>query len=129
MEKLRFFMPIGLLLIVAVFSTVVMLLWNWLMPAIFGIATISFWQALGLFILARIFFGSFGFFEKARMHGLIHQDLEGNPIHKKWMRMSAEERKEFIEKRRKFGFGHPHPHPHPFFDMEKHDEEHGTEGK
>ena len=125
MRKLRFFMPIGLLLIVAAFSAVVMLLWNWMIPAIFGLTTISFWQALGLFILARIFFGSFGFFEKARMHGLLHHDAEGNPIHKKWMRMSAEERKEFIEKRRKFGFGHPHP----FFDMEKHDEEHGTEGK
>jgi hypothetical protein len=24
-----------------------MLLWNWLMPAIFGLHTISFWQALG----------------------------------------------------------------------------------
>ena len=124
MEKLRFFMPIGLLFIAAAFSTAVMLLWNWLMPAIFGLATISFWQALGLFALSRILFGSFGFFERAKMHERIHHGLDGNPIHKKWMRMSPEQRRKFIEKRRKFGFGHHHP-----FDMDEYDEEHRTEEK
>ena len=41
------------------FGYVVMLLWNWLMPAIFGLTIIKFWQAVGLVILARIFFGNF----------------------------------------------------------------------
>ncbi|MBS1658464.1 MAG: hypothetical protein JST18_10275 [Bacteroidetes bacterium] len=36
---------------------VVMSLWNWLMPAIFGVSIITFWQALGIFILAKILFG------------------------------------------------------------------------
>ena len=35
-------------------------LWNALMPAIFGLPAISFWQALGLFLLSRILFGNFG---------------------------------------------------------------------
>jgi hypothetical protein len=35
---------------------VVMLLWNWLMPAIFGLPTIGFWKAWGLVILAHILF-------------------------------------------------------------------------
>ncbi len=35
---------------------VIMLLWNWLMPDIFGLKTISLWQALGLFILAKLLF-------------------------------------------------------------------------
>ena len=43
----------------AVFGFVVMGLWNWLAPAVFGAHTITFWQALGLLILGRILFGGF----------------------------------------------------------------------
>ena len=35
-------------------------LWNWLLPDIFGLRQITFWQALGLLALCRILFGSFG---------------------------------------------------------------------
>lgn len=42
------------------FGYVVMLLWNWLMPAIFGLGVISFWQAVGIVILAKLLFGGFG---------------------------------------------------------------------
>jgi hypothetical protein len=35
-------------------------LWNLLMPAIFGLPAINFWQALGLFLLGRLLFGRFG---------------------------------------------------------------------
>lgn len=34
-----------------------MALWNWLMPMLFGLAKITFWQAIGLNILAGILFG------------------------------------------------------------------------
>lgn len=34
----------------------VMLLWNWLMPVIFGLVKITFWQAWGLTILCNLFF-------------------------------------------------------------------------
>lgn len=43
-----------------VFGIVVKLLWNWLMPAIFGLGEISYWQAFGLVILAKLLFGGFG---------------------------------------------------------------------
>lgn len=33
-----------------------MLLWDWLMPELFGLGTITIWQAWGLNILAGIFF-------------------------------------------------------------------------
>lgn len=33
-------------------------LWNWLMPAIFGIKLITFWQALGINLFTRILFHS-----------------------------------------------------------------------
>ena len=41
------------------FGYFVMLLWNWLMPTIFGLTTITFWQAVGLTLLARLVFGGF----------------------------------------------------------------------
>lgn len=39
------------------FGWVVMLLWNWLMPALFSIKTISYWQAFGIVLLTRLLFG------------------------------------------------------------------------
>lgn len=33
-----------------------MLLWNWLMPIIFGLTKITFWQSLGLLILSGMLF-------------------------------------------------------------------------
>lgn len=42
----------------ALFSAVTMWLWNWLMPAIFKLPEIGFWQAAGLLLLAHIFFKS-----------------------------------------------------------------------
>lgn len=36
----------------------VMLLWNWLMPEIFGLIEIGFWQALGLCFLSSALFKS-----------------------------------------------------------------------
>ena len=36
----------------------VMWLWNWLMPVIFGLIEIDFWQALGLNLLAGFLFRS-----------------------------------------------------------------------
>src|SRR5580704_17419236 len=38
---------------------VVMGLWNWLMPALFGLKVIGYWQAVGLIILSTILFGGF----------------------------------------------------------------------
>src|SRR5580704_19706068 len=32
-------------------------LWNWLMPALFGLKVIGYWQAVGLIILSKILFG------------------------------------------------------------------------
>jgi hypothetical protein len=52
---------IGLIAIaaVAVFSFIVMSLWNWLAPAVFGARTITLWQALGILVLSKILFGGF----------------------------------------------------------------------
>ena len=36
---------------------VIMLLWNWLIPSIFNLGEITYWQAVGLLILSKILFG------------------------------------------------------------------------
>jgi hypothetical protein len=41
-------------------TAVVMLLWNAILPALLGVKLIGYWQAMGLLILSRILFGSFG---------------------------------------------------------------------
>jgi hypothetical protein len=48
---------IGLL---ALFGFFVMLLWNWLMPEIFDLPTVNYWQAWGLLILSSILFKNMG---------------------------------------------------------------------
>lgn len=40
-----------------IFTFALMFLWNWLMPLIFGLTVITFWQALGLLALSKILFG------------------------------------------------------------------------
>lgn len=59
------FMVIGgialAILTAAIFGIVVMYLWNWLMPVLFGLKTIGYWQALGLVLLAKLVFGHLGY--------------------------------------------------------------------
>ena len=54
-------MAIGGVIIAAamalILGFVVMWLWNWLMPEIFGLGTITYWQGFGIFFLAKILFG------------------------------------------------------------------------
>jgi hypothetical protein len=74
---------------VTVLSAVVMGLWNWLMPAIFGSRVISFWQALGILALGRILFGRVGAGGRG-MHWR-HRMAE------RWNQMTPEERAKFAE--------------------------------
>ena len=54
----KFIFFAALFVTVAVFLT--MSLWNWLVPVLFHGPFISFGQTLGLLVLTRILFGSFG---------------------------------------------------------------------
>jgi hypothetical protein len=55
---------------VALFTLIIMLLWNWLVPALFGGPAITYFQSLGLIVLSKIIFGGFGggvaVFQRAR---------------------------------------------------------------
>ena len=43
-------------IVIVILGYPVMLLWNWLIPEIFGLSEITFWQAIGLNILCTILF-------------------------------------------------------------------------
>ncbi|WP_413726641.1 hypothetical protein [Sodalis sp. RH16] len=82
---------------VAAVTTLVMLLWNALLPVIFGVKSIGFFQALGLLILSKILFGSF------HGHGMFARRRQ--EMRERWMAMTPEEREAFIKQR---GAGHWH---------------------
>jgi hypothetical protein len=48
---------IGFTALLFLFGAVIMWLWNGLMPVIFHLGVITYWQALGLAVLARLLFG------------------------------------------------------------------------
>jgi hypothetical protein len=72
-----------------VFGFVVTHLWNYLMPALFGLHSITFWQAVGLIILGRLLFGGF------------RPGFGGAPwrrrMMERWEQMTPEEREKFRE--------------------------------
>jgi uncharacterized membrane protein len=81
---------------------VVMLLWNWLLPALFGWRQITFWQALGLLALCRILFGGFG------LGGGGHRSnsRQRRRMAERWEHMTPEERERFRQGvRGRWGFG------------------------
>jgi len=61
-----------------VFGFLVMWLWNWLMPALFGLGKITYWQAFGILLLAKLFFGGFG------SHGREPSDRFHDRFHPRW---------------------------------------------
>ncbi len=75
-------------LFVAVFSFVVMSLWNWLVPTLFGWHLITFWQAAGILILSKILFG--GFRGRPGRHWYWRRRMM-----ERWEQMTPEEREKF----------------------------------
>lgn len=94
--------PPAIALFIFLFGEAVMHLWNWLLPALFGWRMITFWQGLGLLLLCRILFGSFG------GHGC-HRAGFRRRMHEKWERMTPEEREKLRQdmRRRYGGFAEP----------------------
>lgn len=82
----------GFAAFIAIGGWIVMLLWNWLLPPLFGFPTITFWQGLGILALCRILFGGFGL---GRGRGGHHR------------RMSREERERFRERMREHSHAAP----------------------
>jgi Ca2+/H+ antiporter, TMEM165/GDT1 family len=70
----------------------VMHLWNWLLPSLFGWRQITFWQAFGLLALCRILFGGWGGHHGSRssMRRRISERMD-----ERWEKMTPEEREKF----------------------------------
>jgi hypothetical protein len=91
---------------VAAVGAVVMGLWNWLMPGLFGWHAIDFWQAVGLLVLSKILLGGF------RGHPGRHGHWRAR-MSERWQNMSEEERQKFREgMHRRCGHGRGHGRGH-----------------
>ena len=58
----------AIIVFIFVGGTMVQLLWNWLLPPLFGWKELSFWQALAMLALCRILFGGIGRGGSRRQH-------------------------------------------------------------
>lgn len=94
--------PPALVLFGWLFGEVVMHLWNWLLPPLFGWHPITFWQGLGLLVLCRILFGGWGG-SGGRDRSRFRRRRE------EWERLTPEEREKFRHdwRSRCGGFGAP----------------------
>ncbi len=83
-------LKIALMVVVAavVFGEVVMHLWNWLMPDLFNLHTITFTQSLGLILLSKLLFG--GFHRHGGGRGWKRHSME-----ERWAKMTPEEQERF----------------------------------
>ena len=81
------FVPLAIAGGVFLFGTAVMLLWNALLPAVLGVSTITFWQAVGILILSKILFGGF-----RGGHHHHRPRFSRHDWNQKWMHLSPEER-------------------------------------
>ena len=66
-KRMIFIVPlamIGMAVLMALGAWVVSLLWNWLLPPLFGWHAITLWQALGLLVLCRLLFGGSGMWHR-----------------------------------------------------------------
>lgn len=54
---IKVLVAIGVLALIGILMALpVMWLWNWLMPEIFGMETLTFWEALGVSLLSNLLF-------------------------------------------------------------------------
>ncbi|HET9570615.1 MAG TPA: hypothetical protein VFP20_04320 [Bacteroidales bacterium] len=89
-----YMVPVMVLGLFAV-SGLVYFLWNWVMPSVSTLTAITYWQAMGLFVLCRILFGGFRFgFRKHRDSVQRHFSAHA-PFKDKFMEMTEEERQQF----------------------------------
>ena len=97
-KKLVWMIPaaiVGIAVFIFLGGEIVRLLWNALLPPLFGWPAITFWQGLGLLVLCRILFGGWSGNASGR-----------SGMRRRMARMTPEERERFRDgMRRRCGFG------------------------
>jgi len=110
--KWFFFAPlalVGFTLFIFLGGEVVKLLWNWLLPPLFGWREVTFWQAVGVLALSRILFGGFGrhgggYGPGPRIRDRM-ADRMADRVADRWRHMTPEERERFRSRvRERCGF-------------------------
>ena len=76
-------------LAVTVASALVMTLWNWVMPATFGLPVLTLGRAFALLVLSRLLLGGFSGGMGRRMHWR-------HRMRERWEQMSPDERERFM---------------------------------
>lgn len=74
---------------VFVFGEIVMLLWNNVLVPVLHVSTVTFWQGLGILVLSKILFSSFG-----GRGGSRHDNWKQRMM---WNNMTAEQKEKFKE--------------------------------
>jgi len=107
---------VGMMVFAAIGGALVMQLWNWLLPPLFGWSRVTFWQALGMLVLCRILFGGFGLHgsgrsgrSDGRRRGLGDRiaDRVAERVGERWEGMTPEERERIRQRLREGGGAGP----------------------
>jgi len=105
-KRLFWIAPLALLaiaLFIFIGGEIVMRLWNWLVPMLFGLRQITFWQAIGILALCRILFGSHGF--RGPMRSNVRRRMRER-MEERYATMTPEELERFRQSwRGRCGFG------------------------
>ena len=94
---------LAMLVFIVIGGEIVLHLWNWLLPPLFGWPQITFWRAIGILALCRILFGGFGGrgFPRSNIRRRIADRMAD-----RWEHMTPEERERFRQGMRgRCGFG------------------------
>jgi hypothetical protein len=104
LKRMIFIAPaaiLGIALFIFIGGEIVLHLWNWLLPPLFGWRQITLWQALGILVLCRILFGGSGWHRSGRSN-------YRRRMAERWEHMTPEERERFRQSwRGRCGFGTP----------------------
>ena len=117
--KFRFLIPIFALGVVALVALAVYGLWNGVLTEVTGVKNVTYWQALGILVLARILFGGF----PGRRGEPFGPPWRRPMMMKRWESLTPEQREKMREEMRKRFGDWPKP---PWCDS-SHDEEHGPD--
>jgi Ca2+/H+ antiporter, TMEM165/GDT1 family len=99
-RKFRFFIPLIIAAFLALATFVVQSLWNGVLADVLGVKTVTYWQALGILILAKLLFGGF----PGRRGGPCGGPWRHRMMEARWNSLSPEDREKMRdEMRRRFG--------------------------
>lgn len=83
---------LGMAVVTVIGGALVMYLWNWIAPTLFGWRQVTFWQAWGLLALCRILFGGLGTRGASRMEA---RRRIRERMAEKWAEMTPEQREKY----------------------------------